>query len=116
MSNSVFFIANQLLKMEEKTQRLNKDEKVFVVKTFYENLNKSETCRLFEKKFQRNINRDTVSKLIQRFEDTGSTDDLPRPRRPVTACSPENCEIIRFEYVFVNKTIIYYSLHYCKQN
>ena len=81
--------------MEEKTQRLNKDQKVFVVKTFYENSNKSETCRLFEGKFQRNIKRDTVSKLIQQFEDTGSTDDLPRPGRPVTACSPENCEIIR---------------------
>ena len=81
--------------MEEKTQRLNKDQKVFVVKAFYENSNKSETRRLFDGKFQRNIKRDTVSKLIQRFEDTSSTDDLPRLGRPVTAGSPENREIIR---------------------
>ena len=86
------------LKMERKTQRLNKDEKVFVVKTFYENSNKSETCRLFKEKFRRNIKRDTVSKLILRFEDTGSTDDLPRSGRPVTACSPENREIIRVAF------------------
>ena len=86
------------LKMERKSQRLNKDEKVFVVKTFYENSNKSETCRLFKEKFRRNIKRDTVSKLILRFEDTGSTDDLPRSGRPVTACSPENCQIIRVAF------------------
>ena len=79
--------------MEGKTQRLNKDQKVFVVKTFYENSNKSGKCRLFEGKFQRNIKRDTVSILIQRFEDTGLTDDLPKPGRSVTACSPENREI-----------------------
>ena len=85
---------NSYPKNGRKTQRLNKDEKVFVVKTFYEISSKSETCRLFEGKLQRNVKDDTISKLIQRFEDTGSTDDLPRPGRPVNACSPENREII----------------------
>ena len=66
------------------------------MKTVYETSNKSEMCHLFEGKFQRTIKRDTVSKFIKRFEDTGSTtDDLPRPRRPVAACSPENRDIIR---------------------
>ena len=84
--------------MEEKTQRLNKDQKVFIVKTFYEISIKSETCRLSEGKFQIYIERDTVSKLMKRFEDAGSTDDLPRPRQPVTACRPKNREIIRGDF------------------
>ena len=69
-----------------------------------------------------NIKRDTVSKFIQRFEDTGSTDDLSRPGRPVTACSPENREIIRGAFSLcpakstrcANKSIIYYSLQCCE--
>ena len=97
MLNEVFLLT---LKMEEKTQRLNKDQKAFIVKTFYETSNKSETCRLFEGKFQRNIKRDSVSKLIKRFEDTGSTDDLPRSGRPVTACSPEKI-VTLFDVLFL---------------
>ena len=86
---------NSYLKNGRKNSATEQRSKSLRRQNFYENSNKSETCRLFERKFQRNIKRDTVSKLIQRFEDTGSTDDLPRPGRPVTACSPENCEIIR---------------------
>ena len=61
--------------------RLTTHQRIFIVKPFYKTENKSETCRLFEREFQRTVKRDTVANIIQKFEDTGSTEDIKRSGR-----------------------------------
>ena len=65
------------------------------MKKYYETSNKSETCRLFKEQFDRVTKRDTVSKIVDRFEETGSVDELPRSGRPTIACSPENTRVVQ---------------------
>lgn len=81
--------------MEVHAQRLNKQQKIFVIKTFYQTDNKCETRRIFLEHFNRNIKRDTVYDLIKRFEEQGSISDLPRSGRQKTINSPENRDVIR---------------------
>ena len=62
----------------------------FVVKTFYETNNKSKTCRRFDEQFHRQIKRETVADIIDRFEENGTVDDKKRSGRPAIARTPEN--------------------------
>jgi hypothetical protein len=51
-------------------QRLTAEQRVFLVKTFYQTNNKSETCRRFNEQFNRQIDRHTVTNIVDRFEKT----------------------------------------------
>ena len=81
----------------ERQQLLTIEQRVFVVKKYYETSNKSETC-LFKEQFDRVTKWRTVSNIVERFEETGSFDELPRSGRPTTVCSPENARVVQAVY------------------
>jgi hypothetical protein len=45
------------------------EQKVFLIKSFYETNNKSETCRRFSKKLNRQTTRETLGDIVKRFEE-----------------------------------------------
>ncbi len=49
-------------------RRLTTEQKVFVVQAFYETNNKSDTCRRFTEKFNRQTTRETVGDAKNIFE------------------------------------------------
>lgn len=75
--------------------RLTTHQRIFIVKTFYKTENKSETCRLFKREFQRTVKRDTVADIIQKFEDTGSTEDIKRSGRRSSICTDKNKCVVK---------------------
>jgi hypothetical protein len=48
---------------------LTVEQRVFVMKTFYQTDNKSETYRRFDEEFNRQIKRDTVADIVYRFKE-----------------------------------------------
>ncbi|CAF4207689.1 unnamed protein product [Rotaria sordida] len=70
--------------------KLSVEEKVFLVKTFYETNNKSETCRCFFEKFNRRTTRETVGDTVKRFEESGTVAEKKRSGRPVVIRTEEN--------------------------
>ena len=56
--------------------RLTTHQRNFVVKAFCKTENNSETCRLFERKFERAIKRDAVVDIIQKCDDACSTEEF----------------------------------------
>jgi hypothetical protein len=48
--------------------KLTTEQKVFLVETFYKTNNKSETCRRFSKKLNRQTTRETLGDIVKRFE------------------------------------------------
>jgi len=69
---------------------LTVNQRVFVIKTFYQTNNKSETCRRFKEQFNRQIKRDTVTDIVDRFEENGDVDDRKRSGRPFVVRTEEN--------------------------
>ncbi len=69
---------------------LTTEQRIFVVKTFYQTNNKSETCRRFNEQFHRQIRRETVADIIDRFEENGTVDDKKRSGRPFVVRTEEN--------------------------
>ncbi len=75
---------------EDVGQRLTTEQRVFVLKAFYQKNNKSETCRRFDEQFHRQIRRETIADIIDRFEENGTVDDKKRSGRPAVVRTPEN--------------------------
>ncbi len=57
---------------------LTTEQRIFVVKTFYQTNNKIETCRRFDEQFSRRIKRNTVADIVDRYEESGKVDDRKR--------------------------------------
>jgi hypothetical protein len=66
-----------------------------VVKTFYQTNNKSETCRRFNEQFSRQIKRDIVTDIVDRFEESGKIDDRKRTGRPFVVRTDESKESVK---------------------
>lgn len=45
---------------------------------FYQTNNKSETCRRFDEQFHRQIRRETVGDIVDRFDENGTVDEKKR--------------------------------------
>ncbi|CAF4694672.1 unnamed protein product [Rotaria sp. Silwood2] len=71
------------------------EQRIFVVKNSYQTNNKSETCRRFNEQFNRQIKRDTVADIVDRFEESGKVDDRKRTGRPFVVRTEENKEAIK---------------------
>ena len=61
-----------------------------MVKTFYQTNNKSETCLHFNERFARQIKRDTIAYIVDRFEENSKVDDKKRTDRPFVVRTEEN--------------------------
>lgn len=55
------------------------EQQIFVVKAFYPTNNNTETCHSFNEQFSRQIKRDTVVDIVDRFEENGKVDERKRP-------------------------------------
>jgi len=68
-----------------------------VVKNFYQTNNKNETCRRFDEQFNRQVRRETVAGIVDRFEEYGTVDDKKRSDRPI---------IVRTVVIFINCILV----------
>ncbi len=78
-------------------QRFSTEQRVFVVKTFYQINNKNKTCRRFDEQFNRQTRRETVADSVDRFEENGTVDDKKRSDRPI---------IVRTVVIFINCILV----------
>ena len=76
-------------------QRLTTEQRVFVIKTFYQTNNKSETSRRFDEHFNRQIDRHTIANIVDRFEKNGTVDDEERSGRSVVVRTVENTAAVQ---------------------
>jgi len=76
--------------VEDVGQRLTTEQRVFLVKTFYQTNSNSETCRGFDEQFNRQIKLHTVTDIVERFEENGTVDDEKRSGRPAVVRTVEN--------------------------
>jgi hypothetical protein len=75
---------------EDVGQGLTTQQRVFLVKTFYQTNNKSVTCRRFDEQFNLQIKRHTVTDIVDRFEENGTVDDKKRSGRLAVVRTVEN--------------------------
>ena len=83
--------------VEGPTQRLTTEQRVFVVKSFFQTSNKTKTCHLFLiKKFNCRIKSDTVADIVDRLVENGAVGENRRSGRPPAAKYSEKqslCEV-----------------------
>lgn len=73
--------------------RLSLQERIFVVKVYYQTGNASETVRLFKESYGRLIDRKTVPEIVKRFEETGTVGECKHGRTR-DARTAENVELV----------------------
>lgn len=81
--------------VESVEYKLSTEQRVFIIKTFYQTNNKTETCRHFNKQFNRQIKRDTVGDIVDRFEENGKIDDKKRSGRPIVIRTVDNRDAVK---------------------
>ncbi len=74
---------------------LTTEQRIFVVKTFYQTNNKSETCRRFDEQFSRQIKCNTVADIVDRYEESGQVDDRKRTGRSFVIRTEGNKEAVK---------------------
>ncbi len=78
------------------SSRRSKDEKVQIIFMYAKYENISEVIRQWNTKFSSEApSRKTISNIVQRFQETGSVEDLERTGRPLTGTSLENLESVK---------------------
>lgn len=75
---------------EDVGQRFISEQRVFVSKMFYQTSNKNETCRRFDEQFHRQIRREIIADIVDRFKENGTLDENKRSGQPAVVRTPEN--------------------------
>ncbi len=87
--------------------RLTKDERVFVVQTYWATQNISEVRRVWQDEFYTNPpQRRTISNLIAKLDEEGSVVDRKRSGRPKSARTEEN-QVVKSNLTRINCYFVY---------
>lgn len=86
----------KILQLNINNMRRSTDEKVGIVKSYYKYENFAEVSRQWSTMFSTSTpKQQTMSAIVQRFETTGSVEDLPRPGRPKTSTAEDQKEAVK---------------------
>ena len=79
-----------------KMLRLTSDQRIFIVKNFYETKSTTDVQRKFKYRFKKSdVSRKHIYRIVQKFERQGSVADAPKPGRPRSSRSNENVSTLR---------------------